>query len=70
MGRFEMNGVDLKRLQLAHQILADVVDRLVEVDEVEIEIEVQPVAATGRTPQPSDHGVQDLVLDSLLSSIG
>jgi hypothetical protein len=70
MASFEMNGVDLKRLQLAHQILADVVDRLVEIDEIEIEVDFEPVAEPIETPPHSDQGVQTFVLDSVLSSIG
>jgi hypothetical protein len=70
MGRFEMNGVDLEKLQMAFQILADVVDRLVEIDEIEIEIDFEPVMDPIETPPHSDHGVQTFVLDSLLSSIG
>ncbi len=70
MASFEMNGVDLKRLQLAHQILADVVDWLVEGDEIEIEVDFEPVAEPIETPPPSGQGVQTFVLDSVLSAIG
>lgn len=70
MAGFEMDGVDLKRLQLAHQILADVVDRLVEIDEIEIEGEFEPASEPIETPPSSDHGVQTFVLDSVLSAIG
>jgi hypothetical protein len=43
MGRFEMNGVDLEKLQMAHAILSQVVDSLVESDEIELEVEFEPL---------------------------
>jgi hypothetical protein len=64
MGRFEMNGVDLEKLQMAHQILTQVVDRLVELDDMEPEVESE------QNQTSPDRGVQVFVLDSVLSSIG
>ena len=70
MAVFEMDEVNQKRLQLAIQVLLDVVDLLGEIAEIEIKVESQPVAESIETPPPADHGVQTFVLDSVLSSIG
>ncbi len=70
MAGFEMDEVNQKRLQLAAQVLLDVVDLLGEIAEIEIEGEFEPASEPIETTPPSDHGVQTFVLDSLLSSIG
>jgi uncharacterized membrane protein YjjP (DUF1212 family) len=70
MGRFEMNGVDLEKLQMAHQILTQVVDRLVELDDMEPELDFEPSIDIDRNQTSPDLGVQVFVLDSVLSSIG
>jgi hypothetical protein len=64
------NKLDLKKLQLAHQILTRVIDQLVETDDLEIDVDFESVIDDDGTPPSSDHGVQVLVLDSVLSSIG
>lgn len=62
MGRVGMEGVDLKRLQIAHQILSQVVDRLVELvelDDIEPDVEFEPlpkiVEIDGVTPHRHYH---------------
>jgi hypothetical protein len=54
MSRYRMEGVDLCRLKIAHQILSQVVDRLVELDDIEPELEWEPtpdrVEIDGLTP--------------------
>jgi hypothetical protein len=64
------NKLDLKKLQLAHQILTRVIDQLVETDDLEIDVDFESVIDDDGTPPSSDHGVQTFVLDSVLSSIG
>ena len=59
MGRLEMNGIDLARLKVAHRFLSQVVDRLVELDDLEPEIEFEPlpkiVEIDGVTPHRHYH---------------
>jgi hypothetical protein len=59
MGHFEMNGVDLEKLQMAHAILSQVVDSLVEADDIELEVEFEPlpkrVEIDGVTPHRHYH---------------
>jgi hypothetical protein len=59
MGRFGMNGVDRKRLQIAHQILTQVIDRLVEADDIELEVKFEPlpkrIEIDGLTPHRHYH---------------
>ncbi len=43
MGRLEMNGIDLVRLKVAHRFLSQVVDRLVELDDMDPEVEFEPL---------------------------
>jgi hypothetical protein len=70
MGSSRTNRLDLKKLQLAHQILTRVIDQLVETDDLEIDVDFESVIDDDGSPPPPDHGVQTFVLDSLLSSIG
>jgi hypothetical protein len=70
MGRFGMNGVDRKRLQIAHQILTQVIDRLVELDDMEPEVESEPFIDIDQNQTSTNQGVQVFVLDSVLDSIG
>jgi hypothetical protein len=41
MNRYRMEGVDLRRLAISQQILSQVVDRLVDLDDSEPELEVE-----------------------------
>jgi hypothetical protein len=59
MTRYGMEGVELGRLKIAHQILTQVVDRLVELDDLEPDVKVEPlpkiVEIDGLTPHRHYH---------------
>jgi hypothetical protein len=59
MTQLAMEGVDLGRLKIAHQILSQVVDRLVELDDMEPELDFEPipdrVEIDGLTPHHHYH---------------
>jgi hypothetical protein len=55
MGRFGMEGVDLKRLALACQILSGVVDRLVELDDIEPDLDFEPLPPRGEIDGVTPH---------------
>jgi hypothetical protein len=64
MGYFKIDKGRCNRLRIAHGVLPSFIDRLVELDELEPEVESE------QNQTSTDQGVQVLVLDSVLSSIG
>lgn len=59
MAGFEMKELDFVRLKIAHRVLSQVVDRLVELDDIEPDVEFEPlpkiVKIDGVTPHRHYH---------------
>jgi hypothetical protein len=59
MSRYRMEGVDLGRLKIAHQILSQVVDRLVELEDLEPELEWEPTPDRVEVDRLTPHSQYD-----------
>jgi hypothetical protein len=70
MDYFEIDKGRCNRLQIAHGVLPSFIDRLVELDDLEPEVELEPFIDIDRNQTSTDQGVQVFVLDSVLDSIG